>query len=353
VSKTKAYAYQCRSAREPLARIEFDVPTPGDGDVVVAIAGCGLCHTDLSFFTGEVAPRKALPITLGHEISGTVTDAGAAHRDLVGARVVVPAVLPCGTCDICRKGRGNACRQQLMPGNDFDGGFASHIVVPGRYVCRVPDDLGPLGLHELSVIADAVATPYQALMRSGLAAGDTAVVIGVGGIGVYMVQVARSAGGRVIAVDIDDRKLETAKRMGAEHTISARGKNEGDIRKAVKAWVDAQRLPAWGWKVFETSGTAAGQLTAYSLLTFAGTLGVVGFTMERVNVRLSNVMAFDADVFGNWGCLPEYYPAIVREVVEGRINVRDNIEVHPLDSINEIVPLALEHRLERRAVFVP
>jgi 6-hydroxycyclohex-1-ene-1-carbonyl-CoA dehydrogenase len=177
--------------------------------------------------------------------------------------------------------------------------------------------------------------------------------VGVGGIGIYMVQVARSAGGRVVAIDVDDRKLETARRMGAEHAINARGQSEGDVRKAVKGWVDAQRLPAWGWKVFETSGTAAGQLTAYSLLTFAGTLGVVGFTMDKVNVRLSNVMAFDADIFGNWGCLPEYYPAIVRDVLAGRINVRDNIEAHPLDSINDVIPLALEHRIERRVVFVP
>jgi 6-hydroxycyclohex-1-ene-1-carbonyl-CoA dehydrogenase len=353
VTSTRAYAYQCRGPREPLARVEYDVPTPGDADVVVAIAGCGLCHTDLSFFTGDVTPRKALPLVLGHEISGTVTDAGAAHRDWIGARVVVPAVLPCGSCDVCRKGRGNACRKQLMPGNDFDGGFASHIVVPARHLCRVPDDLGPHQLRDLSVIADAVATPYQALVRSRLAPGEVAVVVGVGGIGVYMVQVARCAGGRVVAIDVDEHKLETARRMGAEHTINAHGQSEGDVRKAVKSWVDAQKLPAWGWKVFETSGTAGGQLTAYSLLTFAGTLGVVGFTMEKVNVRLSNVMAFDADIFGNWGCLPEYYPAIVRDVLAGRINVRDNVEAHPLDSINDVIPLALEHRIERRVVFVP
>lgn len=353
MSTTRAYAYQCRAPREPLARVEFDIPAPADADVVVAIAGCGLCHTDLSFFTGDVAPRKALPIVLGHEISGTIAAAGALHRDLVGRRVVVPAVLPCGTCEVCRKGRGNACRKQLMPGNDFDGGFASHIVVPGRFVCPVPDDLGGLELRDLSVIADAVATPYQALQRSRLAAGDVAVVVGVGGIGIYMVQVARSAGGRVVAIDVDDHKLDNARRMGAEHTVNARGMNEGDVRKAVKSWADGAKLPGWGWKIFETSGTGAGQLTAFSLLNFAGTLGVVGFTMEKVNVRLSNVMAFDADIFGNWGCLPEYYPAIVGEVVAGRINVRDNIEAHPLDAINDIIPQALEHRIERRVVFVP
>ena len=353
MSSIRAYAYQCRAPRQALTRFEFEIAPPGDDDVVVAIAGCGLCHTDLSFFTGDVAPRKKLPIVLGHEISGTIVAAGAAHRGLLDRQVIVPAVLPCGSCDMCRKGRGNACRSQLMPGNDFDGGFASHIVVPGRHVCPVPKDMGGHRLCELSVIADAVATPYQALKRSRLETGDVAVVVGVGGIGIYMVQVARSAGGRVVAIDVEDRKLETARHAGAEHAINARHLGEGDVRKEVKRWVEAQGLGAWGWKVFETSGTAAGQLTAYSLLTFAGTLGVVGFTMDKVNVRLSNVMAFDADIFGNWGCLPEYYPDIVRDVVAGRINVRDHIEEHPLDAINDVIPLALEHRIERRVVFVP
>jgi 6-hydroxycyclohex-1-ene-1-carbonyl-CoA dehydrogenase len=353
MSSIRAHAYQCRVPREPLTRVEFDIAPPGDADVVVAIAGCGLCHTDLSFFTGDVTPRKALPIVLGHEISGTVVAAGAAHRDLFNKPVIVPAVLPCGSCDMCRAGRGNACRAQLMPGNDFDGGFASHIVVPGRHVCPVPADIGGLRLRDLSVIADAVATPYQALKRSGLRKGDVAVVVGVGGIGIYMLQVARSAGGRVIAIDVDDHKLATAKEGGAEHVINARQMGESDVRKDVKRWVEAQKLPAWGWKVFETSGTAPGQMTAYSLLTFAGTLGIVGFTMDKVNVRLSNVMAFDADIFGNWGCLPEYYPEIVREVVAGRINVRDHIQEYPLDSINDVIPMALEHRIERRVVFVP
>ena len=353
LSTIRAYAYTCRTPGTPLERIEFGIPAPADRDVVVKIAGCGLCHTDLSFFTGQVVPRKPLPIVLGHEISGTIVAAGSSHRELMGQRVVVPAVLPCGECDICKRGRGNACRRQLMPGNDFDGGFASHIVVPGRYVCPLPEDTGTLQLSDFSVIADAVATPYQALQRSGLAPGDVAVVVGVGGIGVYMAQVARSAGGRVIAIDVDENKLENALRMGAEHAINVRGQSEGDVRKAVKTWVDAQKLPSWGWKVFETSGTAGGQLTAFSLLTYAGTLGIVGFTMDKTTVRLSNVMAFDADIFGNWGCVPEYYPAIVRDVIAGKINVRDNIEAHPLDSINDVIPLALEHRIERRVVFVP
>ena len=116
-------------------------------------------------------------------------------------------LLPCGECDLCRAGRDNICRQQKMPGNDFDGGFASHLVVPGRSLCLLPDDLKGFELWQLSVIADAVTTPYQSLLRSRLASGELAIIIGVGGIGLYMAQHAHNAGATVIAMDIDPGKM--------------------------------------------------------------------------------------------------------------------------------------------------
>jgi 6-hydroxycyclohex-1-ene-1-carbonyl-CoA dehydrogenase len=348
-----AYGYAFIESGKPLSKHNYTIDSVTADDVVVQIAGCGLCHTDVTFYTGQVKTKKEPPIILGHEISGKVVGAGSNHQKLLGTHVVVPAVLPCGECDLCRGGRSNICMRQKMPGNDFNGGFASHITVPGRYLCPLPEDTGALKVSEFSVVADAITTPYQSLLRSNLKEGDLAVVIGVGGIGTYMLQHVKNAGAEVIAIDIDEKKLENARRMGADHTVSAKELAERDVKKAVKNLVSERKLPRTGWKVFETSGTAGGQSMAFSLLTFAGTLGVVGFTMDKVNVRLSNIMAFDADVFGNWGCKPEYYPDVVKDVIAGRINVRDNIEEQPLDSINEIFPLALHHKLERRVIFVP
>ena len=203
------------------------------------------------------------------------------------------------------------------------------------------------------MIADAVTTPYQSLMRSGLKADDLAIVIGAGGIGIYMVQHANAGGATVVAIDIEDKKLETAKKMGAKYVINASGLAERDIKTKIRELVKENKLPRYQWRVFETSGTAAGQNLAFSLLSFAGSLGVVGFTMDKLTIRLSNIMAFDADVFGNWGCRPAYYPAVVEQVLSGKINLLDNIEEKPLDSINEIIPLALDHKLEKRIIFVP
>ncbi|MBU3915554.1 zinc-binding dehydrogenase, partial [bacterium] len=172
-------------------------------------------------------------------------------------------------------------------------------------------------------------------------------------IGIYMVQLAKSVGATVIAIDVDDKKLESAKRQGASYSINSRDLSEKDLKKQVRTMVKENNLPQHQWKVFETSGTAGGQNTAFSLLSFAGTVGIIGFTMDKVNIRLSNIMAFDADFFGNWGCKPDYYSKVVDLVLDGTINVLDNIEEHPLDSINKILPLALGHKLNKRVIFVP
>ena len=324
----------------------------GDGDVLVKVAGCGLCHTDMSFMFGGVKTRAALPLTLGHEISGTVVETGSGMKRLEGKKVVVPAVLPCGECDLCRKGRGNVCRKQVMPGNDFQGGFADFIAVPGRYVAVV-NDLKGFDLAELAVIADAVTTPLMAMKRGKVEKGDLVICIGAGGIGTYGVQVAAAFGATVIAMDIDEGKLERLRPFGAAHTINVSGKDAKAVQKDVRGLAKEHKLPELGWKVFEMSGTAAGQDLAFSLLSFAGTLGIVGFTMDKVSVRLSNLMAFDADAFGIWGCLPEYYPEAIGLVLDKKIEIRSFSERAAMSKINEVIQKAKSHKLDRRAVLEP
>jgi len=353
VKPVDAYGYFLAAPNAPLERRDFVIDHLKDDQVLIEVAGCGLCHTDLGFITGAVRTKHDLPLILGHEISGAVIDAGADYQSLVGTNVIVPAVLPCGACELCESGRDTICQRQEMPGNDFNGGFASHVVAPGRSLCPLPAELNGLELAQLSVIADAVTTPYQALLRSGLEAGDLAIVIGVGGIGLYMVQHACNAGAKVIAIDIDETRLAASGRQGADFTINSKGMDERELKSAIRALVKDHALPRYKWKVFETSGSAGGQAAAYALLSYAGSISVVGFTMEKISLRLSNIMAFDAALIGNWGCSPDHYPAVVKDVLSKRINLIDNIKTHPLDEINDLVGLALAHKLERRAILVP
>lgn len=352
----RARRWVMTAPKAPLERQEFEA-APAAGEVVVEVAGCGVCHTDLGYYYDGVRTNHELPLALGHEISGRVVAAGAGAQDWMGRAVIVPAVLPCGQCDLCRRGLAPICRAQKMPGNDIQGGFASHIVVPARGLCLVDEQrlaAAGLTLAQVSIVADALTTPYQAVRRAAVEPGDLAIVVGAGGVGGYCVQVARAFGAEVVAIDVDVRKLETiARDGGAALTLSARELDAKALKKAAAEFAKARGLRATEWKIFECSGTAAGQTTAFGLLVHGATLSVVGFTMDRVEVRLSNLMAFDARAIGNWGCPPEYYPAALDLVLDGKVRLAPFVETHPLAEINHVFHAVHAREITRRAVLTP
>jgi len=352
--------WQMRGVGQPMRRAEILMPVLQDDEVLVRIVGCGVCHTDLGFFYEGVRTVKPPPLTLGHEISGIVASAGENFQAWIGKAVIIPAVLPCGSCDLCSKGRGTICRQQKMPGNHLDGGFASHVVVPGKYLCpvSVPDEFAPFGnsgvtLRELSVVADAVTTPFQALKNSGLAQGDLTIFIGVGGIGGFGVQIAKALGATVVAIDIDDRKLKLLSQHGADLTLNPKTLDKKAIRQALQNFVTEKSLSPFEWKIYETSGTKAGQELAFGLLTHGATLSVVGFTMDMLELRLSNLMAFDARALGNWGCDPKYYPEVLDLVRQGRIQLAPFVQTFPLGEINSVFERVHHRELDKRPVLFP
>jgi 6-hydroxycyclohex-1-ene-1-carbonyl-CoA dehydrogenase len=333
--------------------------TAGQGEVLVRVAGCGVCHTDLGFFYDGVPTKHGFPLCLGHEVSGRVVQAGAGAESWVGRDVIVPAVIPCGSCEACRAGRGSVCPSQIFPGSDVHGGFGTHVRVPAQGLCPVPDltdaRFNPSGvdLASLSVVADAVSTPYQAIARSGLGASDLAVFVGVGGVGGFAVQIGAALGAHVVAIDVDPARLEAISRFGAELTLRADVLDGKALKAAVRELAKARAVPSWRQKIFETSGTPAGQATAFSLLGHGGYLGVVGFTPEKVELKLSNLMAFDATAQGNWGCLPELYPKALDLVLSGKVRISQFIVKRPLESINETFEALRARKLAFRPVLVP
>lgn len=351
----QAHRWLMTAPQKPMVRTAFQA-APQAGEVVVHIAGCGVCHTDLGYFYDGVRTNQPLPLALGHEVSGRVVEAGAGAESWLGKSVIIPAVLPCGECDLCKRGLATICRAQKMPGNDIQGGFASHIVVPGRGLCEVdPARLKSAGLElaQVSIVADALTTPYQAVRRAGVTPGSLAIVVGAGGVGGYCVQVARAFGATVVAIDVDDSKLAAIAEHGAALTINSRGLDGKAIKSAVSAFAKKQGLRATEWFIFECSGSAAGQLTAYGLLVHGATLSVVGFTMDKVEVRLSNLMAFDARALGNWGCPPKYYPAALDLVLDGKVQIAPFVEQRPLSQINDVFEAVHRHDIRKRVVLVP
>ena len=148
-------AYEMEAAGQPVRRVVRPKRRLEPDEVLVRVAGCGVCHTDVGFLYGGVRTRHAPPLILGHEISGHIEDAGSNAAERVGQAVVVPAVLPCRSCDLCQGGHPTICRAQVMPGNDCDGGFATHVVLPGRDLCRVPGADGDADASDLGAVNSA------------------------------------------------------------------------------------------------------------------------------------------------------------------------------------------------------
>ncbi|MDJ0955614.1 MAG: 6-hydroxycyclohex-1-ene-1-carbonyl-CoA dehydrogenase [Arenicellales bacterium] len=350
------HSWMMNAPGEALVKSELEPFSPGPGEVTVKVAGCGVCHTDLGYFYDGVRTTHPLPLVLGHEISGYVTATGEGSASWQDKAVVIPAVIPCGNCDLCRRGRQTICRNQKMPGNDIHGGFATHVTVPANGLCEVNEQrlsAAGLDLADVSVLADAVTTPYLAALQAEVQPGDLAIVVGVGGIGVYAVQIAYAMGASVIAIDIDPAKLVQLHDYGAKLTINGNEIQGRELKKAVQEFAKDNNLPPNEWKIFECSGTPAGQQTAYGLLTFGATLAVVGFTMDKVEIRLSNLMAFHARALGNWGCPPQYYPQALDLALDGKISMKPFIETHPLAEINAVFEAAHAHKLTKRAIMIP
>jgi 6-hydroxycyclohex-1-ene-1-carbonyl-CoA dehydrogenase len=205
----------------------------------------------------------------------------------------------------------------------------------------------------LAVVADAVTTPFEAIRRSCLGPDDVAVIIGAGGVGGFGVQIAAALGAAVMAIDVDPERLELASQHGAGLVLDARSMDLKSIRAAVRAFAKESARKGIGLKIFEMSGTPAGQATAFGLLDHGAYLAVVGFTPKAVELRFSNLMAFDATARGNWGCPPDQYPAALRMVLDGKVALAPYIEFHALEEAPAVLEAVANHSIRRRVILQP
>jgi len=243
-----------------------------------------------------------------------------------------------------------------MPGNSLGlyGGFSSHIPVPAVDLCEVKDR-GDIPLSHLAVVADAATTPYQAAKRADLQPGDNVVVIGItGGVGQYMGQTAKALGAKtVVGIARNQEKLERALNFGADFCINSTDKDARAVSKEFKGFCKENGLPNTGWKIFEVTGAKGGQEIALTLLGFTGKLIVVGFGMAKVEYSIGRLMAFDADIIGTWGCLPEYYPIVLDMVLGGKINMEKFVETRAMSTIAETFAEAHKTPPMKRIVLTP
>lgn len=335
-----------------LEKTEIPVPELRDGEVLVEVAGCGVCHTDLSYFYEGTPTVSKPPLTLGHEISGTVV---AGDESWTGKEVIIPAVMPCRKCIICKTGNGNRCLAQKMPGNSLGiyGGFSDYIPVPGIDLCEIKNR-NDIPLPFFAALADAGTTPYQAAKKADLQYGDRVIIIGIrGGVGKFMGLIASALGaGTIIGIDIKD-DLEKALDMGADYVISARDKDVKEISGEFKKICKENDLQRHGWKIFEVSGSVPGQNIGLSLISFLSTLVVVGYNNKKVEYSISRLMAFESEIKGTWGCLPEYYPQVLEMALNNKIPLSDLVETRPMSNIIDIFEENHKNPPDKRIVLTP
>ena len=332
-------AHVLRNAGGDLSLEEVAHAAPRGGEVLVRVAACGVCHTDLHVIKGEVA--FPVPCVLGHEISGWVEETGSGVEGLaVGDRVACSFIMPCGSCRHCRAGKEDLCEEffakNRLKGQLYDGttrlsdasgepvamysmaGLAEFAVVPATGVYRVPESLD---LAKAAILGCSVFTSYGAVHNVGqVRPGDTVAVVAVGGIGLNIVQMAAAHGaGRIIAVDIDDAKLELARRMGATDTVNSRTEDPDQVVRALTGGhgVDV---------AFEAFGSAPTVRTAVDLVDDGGRVVLVGIAPAGVEaqINIAHVVRRKIQILGSYGArASQDMPAVLELVAEGKLSLEN------------------------------
>jgi len=316
---------------QPLVLQEWDVPSPGVGQILVKTEACGVCHTDLHAAHGDWPVKPALPFIPGHEAIGLVAAIGSGVKNIKeGDRVGVPWLYSaCGHCEYCLTAWETVCADAQFGGYTKNGGFAQYLLADPDYVARIPNGLTPV---DAAPLICAGITTYKGIKETAAKPGQWIAISGVGGLGHLGIQYAKAMGLLVCAIDIDDGKLAHAKRLGADLVINAKA---GDPAVALKK---------------ETGGGAHGVLiTAPSLIAFKqgigmtrkrGTCVLVGLPPGEFPVPLFDVVANCITIRGSFVGTRHDMAEALAFAAEGK--VKADIELQPLSSINQILS-RLEH----------
>ncbi|MGO9508624.1 MAG: zinc-binding dehydrogenase [Mycobacterium sp.] len=306
---------------------DVPIPEPGPGEVLVKVAFCGICHSDLSLINGTF-PAQTPVVTQGHEASGTVAKLGPDVTGWAeGDRVVVAAGRPCQTCPNCRRGDVVNCLRVQLMAFAYDGAWAEYTLAQAAGLTRVPDNVP---LEQAAILADAVSTPYGAVVRTGnVIIGESVGVWGLGGVGTHIVQLARLVGAApVIAVDINPAVLDRAMELGADYAFSSR---DDELRDKIAEATGGRLLDV----TFDAVGLKATFEQALDCLTPGGRLVGVGMSAESPTVGTTAMFGLThKQVLGHLGYQNVDIETLARLISLGRLDISRSIsEVVALEDV--------------------
>lgn len=307
---------------------DVPVPSPGPGEVLVKVAFCGICHSDLSLINGTFPAQRPVVIQ-GHEASGTVAELGAGVSGwAVGDRVIVPAGRPCLDCPNCRRGQFGDCLRTRLMAFAYDGAWAEYTVALAVGLTRVPDNVP---MEQAAILADAVSTPYGAVVRTGkVGVGESVGVWGIGGVGSHIVQLARLVGAApIIAVDINPVVRDRALELGADYAFDSR---DPDVKARIEEITGGMRLDV----AFDAVGLKSTFEQALDCLTVGGRLVAVGMSAECPSIGMTSLFGFtQKQVLGHLGYENSDIGTLATLVSLGRLDLSRSISrIIPLEDIH-------------------
>lgn len=305
---------------------DMDRPVPAPGEVLIRIAACGICGSDVHGYDGS-SGRRIPPLVMGHEAAGTVTEIGDGVRQFnAGDRVTFDSTVYCGECEYCLSGDANLCNNRQVVGvscSDYrrHGAFAEYVVVPERIVYRLPDELS----FTEAAMLEAVSVVLHAVRVADLKGGETALVIGAGMIGLLTLQAARALGcARVVVADIDPSRLVLAREMGADETIDVSG---AAMPEKVFGLTSGKGVDV----VFEAVGRDQTVASAIDSARKGGTVVLIGNITPEVRLPLQKVVSRQIRLQGTAASSGEY-PEAIELMRTGAIRVKPLITtVAPLE----------------------
>jgi L-iditol 2-dehydrogenase len=302
---------------------DFAVPVLQSDEVLVRVRACGICGSDVHGMDGS-SGRRIPPLIMGHEAAGEIAQVGNGVTGWeAGGRVTFDSTVYCGDCWYCRRGKINLCENRRVLGvscADYrrHGAFAEYVAVPQRILYRLPDNLS----FEQAAMVEAVSVAMHAVKRTPLSDGASVVVVGTGMIGLLVVQILRVAGCKqIVAIDLEENKLQLAKKLGATHTVKA---NESDLLEKIRALTEGRGADA----AFEVVGLSPTVKTAIESVRKGGSVTLVGNLRPQVDLPLQAVVTRELTLIGTCSSAGEY-PACLDLIASGKINVTEFISATP------------------------
>jgi alcohol dehydrogenase, propanol-preferring len=339
--KDKMKAAIVREFKEPLHIEETDTPKPGLDEVLIKIEACGVCHSDLHLAEGDWPQMMKIvkrPLILGHEAVGHIVEKGDEVKELrIGDRVGVAWIhYACGVCELCLEGNENLCPKQQITGATVDGGYAELMKAKASHVIKVPDNLTS---EEAAPLFCAGVTVYRAIKKTDLQADQRVAIFGIGGLGHLAVQIAKSFGAEVIAIDVSEDKLAFARSLGASHTINAVTENT------------VKRMASLGGAhvALVTSAAKAAYDSAFYSLRAGGTIAVIGLPAEPLTFPAIAMVAREARIVASAVGTREDVREVLELAASGKLHCQ--IETRSLEQINETLDEMRQGKLSGRVVL--